>query len=103
MTRTRIAIHLSLVLAVAISAIAFFVPTDAKAACFYPKRITMTYYGYIQDGNAQCDHPIVSPMGGWPVVVVGERITECDGTVTQWGITCGNWQRSVELCEPICD
>lgn len=110
-SRFRIAVDVTLVLAVVMSTVFFFVPTEAKAACYYPKRVVIKYYGYIYDsGNGgdtpHCTAPVVGPPlpGVYPRTLVGEKITECDGTVTQWGIVCSDSTTTLTQCpDPICD
>ncbi|MEA2463977.1 MAG: hypothetical protein QOJ98_1724 [Acidobacteriota bacterium] len=110
-SRVRVAVDVSLVLAVAMSAIIFFIPTEAKASCYYPRRVVIKYFGYMYDSGdggdtPHCNAPVVGPPlpGVYPRTQVGERVTECDGSVTQWGIVCsGDAEFSSTVCEPICD
>ena len=110
-SRFRVAVDVTLIVAVTVSAVFFFLPTEAKAACYYPKRVVIKYYGYIYDSGdggdtPHCNAPVVGPPlpGVYPRVQVGEKVTECDGSVTQWGIVCtGDSTISLTPCEPICD
>lgn len=92
-----------LVLVVAASAIVFFVPTDAKASCWTPKRRVVTYYAWNYNNAWHCDPYPLGPA--LPPSMVGERITECDGTVTQWGMTTcsNNTVITTETCETVCN
>jgi hypothetical protein len=94
----------TLVLVVVASVVIFFVPTDAKASCFYPKRTHTKYYGWEWDYAWRCDAPIIGPA--MPATLIGERTVECDGTVTQWGQACvggTNQTMTISNCTPICD
>lgn len=103
--RVRTAIHLTLVLAVALSAAAFFIPTEAKAGCFYPKRTVVKYYGWYTNNGQDviCEMCCIGPY--IPPTVVGEHITECDGTTWSWGFThCSITETTRTICpDPICD
>ena len=102
MKRIRIAVHLTLVLSVAMAVVAFFVPTDAKANCFYPTKFITNYYGYHWGpGDDRCYWPNISPVP--PKGLVGQEIRECDGSLTSWGIVCDDATSTTEWCEPICD
>lgn len=91
-----------LALVVLASALIFFIPTDAKASCWTPKRKTYTYYGWEYDYAYHCTAPIVGPP--LPAKPVGEKVVECDGTISsQWGITCSNFTVQTENCETICN
>jgi hypothetical protein len=90
--------HLASTLAIlAVCAVA----VDSYAGCFYPKRRTTEFLGYnYSDGSSSC-FVVIGPQP--PLEVVGERITECDGTITQWGLVCPDYNRYVDSCDPICD
>ena len=109
MNRIRFAVHAVLVLAVAFSAIAFFIPTEAKAGCFYPRRVIEHHWGYVVDygsgPEASCFYGPIGPCCPAPNQIVGEVITECDGTVSSWGLLCPDNTKTYtrEWCEPICD
>ena len=101
MRKLRVALDITLVLAVLMTVVISFIPSEARAACWYPERMGWTYTGYIVNGVAQCNMPIVSPP--MPSSTVGEHIQECDGSTTQWGIVCANATYTREFCAPICE
>lgn len=87
MTPIRQAVKVSFLVAIVIASIVvFFVPTDAKATCYTPIKIHTKYYGWEWNGAWQCDPAIIGPP--IPSTLIGERIKECDGSVTTWGIQC---------------
>lgn len=91
----------SIAAVVLISTAAFLVPSPATAGCYTPQRTVVKYWGWEYDYGYHCEPAIIGPA--MPAEVVGERITECDGTVTQWGITCNNPTITRQNCETICD
>ena len=95
MNRLKVAVNLSFVLAVAVSLVAFFIPTEAKA--FYQREVLETW-GYVVNGQPQCNNP-----GGGTKVVVGAEIwDECSQTGCGWGISCAQWTQRFEACKVGC-
>jgi len=80
------------------------IPRRAEASCFYPQRVTTTYYGWYDiNGNVICENPFGPSI---PPEVVGETIRECDGTTSSWGNTSCSFigpETVREDCDPICD
>jgi hypothetical protein len=70
--------------------------TAEAAGCF--KRVT-TYYGHDNyDGTGSCIM-IISPQP--PIVVIGQRIRECNGYIWTWGTTsCPDYDTEFEECPP---
>lgn len=105
----RIAVDLTVVLVAAVSLVAMFVPVVADASCYYPRRVVTKYYGYVYDSGdggetPHCNAPVITPLpGAYPRTQVGERVTECDGTVTQWGIVCDDSETTMTVCERVCE
>ncbi len=100
MIRTRNVVHAVLVLAVALSIAAFFIPTEAKANCFAEYEIHISYKGYQWDTNDfRCYWPSIGPVP--PKVVVGQEHWECDGSYSSWGIVCEDYSQVVKRC-PLC-
>ena len=60
---------------------------------------TTTYWGYYySDGSSSCLVIIGPPP---PPEVVGERIRECDGSISSWGLTsCPDYTVETEECTP---
>ena len=94
--------------------VAFATHPKAEAACFYPRAVTTTYYGMIDDAPGwegtlwYCHEVIISPMHPHHWGVIGERIRDCDGNITTWGDTTSctgpdNTETSSELCPLVCD
>ena len=102
-------VRLSLVLLVLLSA--FLLPRRSEANCFYPRSRTITYYAWIDDAYPtwySCTYIIISPPWQAHWGVIGEKTTECDGSVSEWGdtTTCtgsSNTQSTSNACEPICE
>lgn len=87
MKRMKSAASGTMVLSLFFSLVGLFVFTQpAKATSCEQHRIIERHYGW-NDANG---NPVCASMC-WACsvfeVVVGEEITECDGTVTSWGLT----------------
>jgi hypothetical protein len=96
MNRLKTVVHLILVLAVATSLSAFFIPTEAKAYTF--QREVLESWGYVVNGTPQCSYP-----GFGTLQVVGAEIwDECSQTGCSWGISCAVWTQRFEACKTGC-
>jgi hypothetical protein len=80
---------------------------EAKANCYTPHRVTIQYLGWMYMPGANppytCTYPNISPYV--PPEVIGETVTECDGTQWSWGYTDASCQKNIvrEACEQICE
>ena len=96
-----------------------YVP-PAQAACFYPRGHTTEYWAWVSNADPNdiwCGAPpnISPPISccyHW--AQIGEYTVDCDGTVTQWGVTgtdgyghsCTGSYNTVRYswdCDPICE
>ena len=95
-TRRRIA---NMILALSLVAVASsYVASNAEAACYYPRQVTITYWEGV----------IISPQP--PDQVIGECTTDCDGNTTCWGYQQSQnagWYsystREMNSCPPVCE
>jgi hypothetical protein len=106
--RIRTTLPVTLVLAVILSiTLLYLLPVPAEANCWYPHRTTQQFYGVLyREGPPTCQWPSgIGPF--YPYLdLIGERVTECDGTVTTWGyvdICPENTQWISEQCDAVCE
>ena len=92
----------------------------AQANCEYPRGHTTEYWAWVSNGDPNdvwCGPPPLM----WPPIEyyyhwaqVGEYTVDCDGTVTQWGVTdtdgyghsCDGTYNTVRYswqCDPVCN
>jgi hypothetical protein len=93
----------------------------AQAACFYPHGHTTEYWAWVSNNDPNdvwCDGPVrLGYPGEWGDYYhwaqVGERTVDCDGTVSEWGVTgydayghnCATFSTVTYSweCDPICE
>ncbi len=92
----------------------------AQAACEYPHGRTIEYWAWVSNSDPNdvwCGQPPLLPnfFYYYTWTQVGEYTVECDGSVTQWGITsgsdaygqsCTTAYNKVQYgwdCDPICE
>jgi hypothetical protein len=92
----------------------------AQAACYTPHSHTTEYWAWVSNSDPNdvwCGQPpLISPPfeNYYHWAQVGEYTIECDGTITQWGVTstdgyghsCTGSYNTVRYsfaCDPICD